>query len=281
MATSKFLLSAIGAVVTGGFTTTLLLQNQALERVRDENRSLQQQIRGLCAAKEQLTKAQVNQNDLERLRRGQSELLRLRGEVGALREALKLAAQQPAPPETGSGTPPEATAGVTRLQASVRAQVGSGETLLTGGWASEPGNRIFVMATPLVQGDNGDQVQVTAKVIQVADAALAKVGLDTFGVEGSESSLKQVLPADQAKQLVDVLREADGVDLLAQPRVTASNGQQAQVQINSEPSGTVNQSAWLAITVVPVILGDKTTIDLSFRARINQPAVKDVFIPSF
>jgi hypothetical protein len=278
MAVSKFQLGAISALAIGGFAIALILQSQALERARDKNGSLQQQIQelsqDLSGVKAQFAKAQVDQDELERLRRGQSELLRLRGEVTALREASKLAARQSAPPATGSSIPPEATPGVTRLQASVRAQVGSGETLLTGGWTSKPGNRIFILATPVVQGDDADQVEVTAKVIQVADAALAKVGLDASAVEGRESSLKQVLPADKAKQLVDLLREADGVDLLAQPRVTTSDGEQAQVQIDPEASGTATHSGWLAITVVPVILGDKTTIDFSFQARINQSTPK-------
>jgi hypothetical protein len=277
MALSKLQLGAISAIVIGGLTTGLLFQRQSLARLRGENRTLQQQVQDLSAATDQLAKAQVDRNDLERLRRDQTELLRLRGEVTALRRASNAASRQTGPGDQGtpeSSATPEASPGAARLQASVRAEVGTGQTLLTGGWSSEPGKRIFIMATPLIQGENADQVQITTKVIEVADAALAKVGLDAFTVEGSESSLKQVLRGDQAEELVRVLRETDGVDLLAQPRITTSDGGQAEIQVIPEATGAAGQGGGCAINVVPVISGDKTAIDITLQAKLNRPAPK-------
>jgi hypothetical protein len=49
----------------------------------------------------------------------------------------------------------------------VHAQVGTGQSLLTGGWTNESGSRIYVMATPRVLGDNADQVGIKTAVFEV------------------------------------------------------------------------------------------------------------------
>jgi RNA polymerase sigma factor (sigma-70 family) len=275
MAISKLQMGALSAILIGGLTTALVVQHRSLARVLDARRSLQQEAQDLRDAKDQLARAQVDRDELERLRRQQSELLRLRGEVAALRRSSNAASRQTGPGDQGtpeSSATPKASPGAARLQASVRAQVGTGQTLLTGGWSNEPGKRIFLLSTPLIQGDNGDQVQITTKVIEVAEAALAKVGLDAFTVAGGGSSLKQVLRGDQAEELVRVLRETDGVDLLAQPRITVSDGRQAEIQGIPEGTGAAGQGGGCAINVVPIISGDKTAVDITLQARINRPA---------
>lgn len=275
MAISKIQVGALSAILIGGLTTALVVQHRSLARVLDAHRSLQQEVQDLRDAKDQLARAQVDRNELERLRRDHSELLRLRGEVAVLRRASNAASRQAGPGDQGtpeSSATPEASPGAARLQASVRAQVGAGQTLLTGGWSNKPGKRIFLLSTPLIQGDNADQVQITTKVIQVADAALAKVGLDAFTVEGGESSLKQVLRRDQAEELVRVLRETDGVDLLSEPRITTLDGRQAEIRDIPEGTGAAGQGWGCAINVVPVISGDKTAVDITLQARINRPA---------
>ncbi|MGO9201365.1 MAG: sigma-70 family RNA polymerase sigma factor [Limisphaerales bacterium] len=275
MAISKIQMGALSAILIGGMTTALVVQHRSLAPVLDAHRSLQQEVQDLRDAKDQLARAQVDRNELERLRRGHSELLRLRGEVAVLRRASNAASRQTGPGDQGtpeSSATPEASPGAARLQASVRAQVGAGQTLLTGGWSNEPGKRIFLLSTPLIQGDNADQVQITTKVIEVADAALAKVGLDAFTVEGGESSVKQVLRGDQAEELVRVLRETDGVDLLSEPRITTLDGRQAEIRVIPEGTGAAGQGWGCAINVVPVISGDKTAVDITLQARINRPA---------
>jgi hypothetical protein len=279
MALSKLQLGAISAIVIGGLTTGLLFQRRSLARLRGENRTLQQQVQDLSAAKDQLAKAQVDRSDLEKRRRDQTELLRLRGEVTALRKGSKLAVVRPTPAdpsEPGASDAPGATSGVTLFQASVRAQVAPGQTLLTGGWASEPGKRVFVLATPRIQGDKADQVEIRTKLMEVPEAALARVGLDAFTVEGSESSLKQVFMADQAKALLRELEDTDGAKLLAETGILTDDGQPGEVQTHAEPVTEGGKQRLVpVINIVPVISGDKSTIDITLRAGINQLAAKN------
>jgi len=97
-------------VLTVGLTATVILQIQANNRLRDENRALQTQtaqLADLSAENERLAKAQTAAS--QNLAAEQfAELLRLRGEVGRLRKGLteatakqsKDAAEDPTPPET-------------------------------------------------------------------------------------------------------------------------------------------------------------------------------------
>ena len=87
---------AVSAVVVAGVGTTLVLQHQAQNRLRDENASLRAQI-------EQLNQAAENQRSANAADRAganaalsrdeQSELLRRRGEVGTLRNQQKTVAK--------------------------------------------------------------------------------------------------------------------------------------------------------------------------------------------
>ena len=81
---------AVGAVVVAGVGTTLVLEHQAVSRLRDENRALEQQVAQLSPQAEgRLSPSAVRTpgDDPASLREEQlRDLNRLRGEVGALRQ---------------------------------------------------------------------------------------------------------------------------------------------------------------------------------------------------
>jgi len=89
MAMSNLKLGAISAVAIGGFVTCLVVQHQALVRLREDNQSLRQQVDELRDTKSQLATATVDQGELARRQRDHSELLRLRGDVSVLRQQTK------------------------------------------------------------------------------------------------------------------------------------------------------------------------------------------------
>jgi hypothetical protein len=186
MTMTKLKLCIISGIVVAGMAIPLAIQRQSQARLREENQALREQVERLRGAEEQLAKAKVDQDELEKLRRSQSELLRLRGEVTALRNASRAAALQPSSADQinpGANGVPDAVISVTRLQASIRTRVGSGETLVTGGWIGGAGKRILMLATPTVIGENADLVNISTKVIEVPEAMLSKVGLDAFRTE--------------------------------------------------------------------------------------------------
>jgi hypothetical protein len=86
MATTKLKLG-IGALVIAGAATTLVLLHQSQTKLREENESFRQQIAQLKADNESLSSLAAQANKPAALPTDQfHELLRLRGEVGTLRE---------------------------------------------------------------------------------------------------------------------------------------------------------------------------------------------------
>lgn len=274
MTMTKVKFAIISVIAVAGVAIPLAIQNQSQARLREENQALRQQVEQLRGTEEQLAKAKVDQDELERLRRGQSELLRLRGEVTALRKASKATALQPLPAErvnVDASAVPDSVSPVTRLQAIIRTRVGSGDTLVTGGWISGPGKRIFVLATPSILGENADQVNINTKVVEVPEAVLPEVGFDTFRTEGAESSLQQVIAAAQVAILLKRLQATDGADLIAQSGISVSDGHQGQVRTSNEQTiDGAKVDLGPVIDIIPVISGDKKAIDLTLQVGINR-----------
>jgi RNA polymerase sigma factor (sigma-70 family) len=112
MAMSKLKLSAISALLVVGASTPIVLQQRALNRLRDENSALQQlaqQAEAVRVDKEalaqQLTKRSNDSLSSTQLR----ELLRLRGEVGLLRkDSQELARLRSGSSESARGPQPQA-----------------------------------------------------------------------------------------------------------------------------------------------------------------------------
>jgi RNA polymerase sigma factor (sigma-70 family) len=272
MVMSKLKLGIISAVVIGGLVVSLVVQHQSLARLREDNRSLQQQVEELRDAKNQLAQVAVDQDELAKRRRDQSELLRLRAEVTTLRKATQAATLQPlpaAPLSPGASAAPDTVLRVIRLEANVRTQVGSGQTLVTGGWVSELGKRTLVLVTPRVEGENADKVGIETKMIEVPEAVLSNVGLESLLAEGTETSLHKVIPADQAGTLLKTLQSSGGTQLIAQSSMSTPDGGQCQVQVTDEHDQLVVDGQKLSIgplvDIFPVISGDKSTVDITLR----------------
>src|SRR5439155_5108481 len=88
MAMTKLKLGIIGAIAVAGVATPLLLQHEAQVELREENRSLRQQIERQAqfkAENERLSNLIAQANGSQLSKDQLSELMRLRGEVGMLR----------------------------------------------------------------------------------------------------------------------------------------------------------------------------------------------------
>ncbi|MEO5802300.1 MAG: sigma-70 family RNA polymerase sigma factor, partial [Verrucomicrobiota bacterium] len=82
---TKLKLGIISAVVVAGVATPLVMQHQAIARLRSENNALQQK----SAPTVESSAPAANAEDLERIQKERRELYRLRGEVGQLRNRMK------------------------------------------------------------------------------------------------------------------------------------------------------------------------------------------------
>ena len=87
MTMTKLKLGIISAMVVAGVTTPLVFQHQSQVKLREDNQALWQQVTQLAAENERLSNLVARANSSQALANGQpGELLRLRGEVGVLRQ---------------------------------------------------------------------------------------------------------------------------------------------------------------------------------------------------
>jgi RNA polymerase sigma factor (sigma-70 family) len=87
MGMTKLKLGIISAIVVAGVATPLVLQHQSQVRLREDNQAFRQQVDQLAAENERLANLVARANSSQALAIDQpSEILRLRGEVGVLRQ---------------------------------------------------------------------------------------------------------------------------------------------------------------------------------------------------
>ncbi|HVV71002.1 MAG TPA: sigma-70 family RNA polymerase sigma factor [Verrucomicrobiae bacterium] len=277
-------LKMAAAFIIAGLGTALLVQHQSIRRAEAENAALGRRLEELRAAN-QAAQAAANKNQPEPTRRAESELMRLRGEVTTLRRELQSvasrglstnSAQNEPGPNTAPGRP-------NTLHANIRTEIPDGQTLLTGGWSTGSGSRVFVLATPTVllpdgnaaHGDPaGKQVNVKTRVLEVPDTLLTRVGLGALTVEGDESSSYNVLARDQLQRLLNELAAAGGTKVLSESSVTTLDARQAEIQTVDDKANGATENLSHTINVLPVISSDKSAIELTLDAGLTKPAIK-------
>ncbi len=208
-ATAKAKALLAGVVGIAALGTLLMAERQkqfqfAQAKLRQENEALRAEVQEAQElARQRQAQAEAYMSELQRLRQGQSDLLRLRGEVGRLRRQLEAASLQtnqtaPAAPEKDAST--NLLSGFTPLRASVRSRLASGQALVVGGWPGHQGERLLVLAVPRITGEDAD-VAVAFTAMELPERLLADFGLDGLRVQSSSSALSAVLPAAQLQAL--------------------------------------------------------------------------------
>ena len=273
MTLSKPKLALTVVAVLAGVATPLLMQHQSLLKMREETQSLRAQIERLRQENEQVAAPSVDSPEQEQLRKDQAELLRLRGEVNVLRRDLASAKSQPRqvaqnPPEVNSTT--NLPLVFAKLRSDVVAEVGEGQTLLTGGWEIGQGRHQLVLVSPRITGANGEQVFIQAFIVEAPDAVLAELGLDAIKVPGEESSIKEVLSAGRAEAIFEKLKGTEGVKFVAQPQALTLRGQEATVSV-TQPITIAGEPQHLGptIKVLPSVLDDGRTLNIRVAAEVG------------
>jgi RNA polymerase sigma factor (sigma-70 family) len=210
--------------------------------------------------------------DNERLNRNTGELLRLRSEVGRLRneaEAAALDAKDAGKIQGGSLQDYSAPPVRTLLSTGV-ATAAWGQSIATGGWKTPSGNRAIVLAT-LQRGDDGKQVTINSKILEYTEEAGEKLGLARFAVDGQSTLNAHILELEQSQTLLRTAEAVEGVELLTAPSVLTLSGRQAQVQtvqIHQTPSGD-EYSTGPVLDFIPTISPDGQSVRVVIGAQIN------------
>ncbi len=275
MAPTQLKVGIVGTLVLGSLTTALVLENHERARLRDGNSAIREELDRLRAENQRLIGSSKDEGELERSREERAELARLRGEVSALRrqnkeltDRLKEAASRES---FGNNGNPTTTPVVSTFRTDVRANVESGQMLITGGWRTGLGKHMLLLMAPRPNfGGDSQAVLVESHFVDVPDQVLTALGLGAIATDANESSAKEVLAAADADSIVAKLRESEGVDFISSPRVLTRNGQQAQLQVTQQRmvDGTMH-TLGPVINVVPTISSDGASVDVNVVAEVN------------
>src|SRR5579872_101849 len=171
--------------------------------------------------------------------------------------------------------------GVQRFGAKIRVALGSGQTLVTGGWSPEPGKRIVAFVT-LVQidaagnrappGTSSGQISLESRVVSGKPEVFDKLGLQTVTAPGRESTVEKTMTSAEAETLASALEKADDTDLLAAPRVTTLDHSPAEVSVvQNEMIAGQEQEVGLRVGTVPLQSWPDGSVDLGVVMRLTEP----------
>lgn len=202
------------------------------------------------------------------------ELARLRNEVTRLRnEARSATSTSPAAPSpkvapTGSAPQQPAQSGITTFTSTLSANVGLGQALAVGGWASPTsGKRIVGLISPDLHADSPGSILVTMRLIEFPDATMEQLGLHGLRTDGTSSQSQAVFSAEQLKVLLDLTEKTAGIDVMSAPRVVTRSGTQARISVRqAHPDGT--QTGPL-INLTPTLDATGTAVRLDVGMELN------------
>ncbi|MBC8039956.1 MAG: hypothetical protein H7Y06_05385 [Opitutaceae bacterium] len=151
------------------------------------------------------------------------------------------------------------------LSSSLRAEMKSGEAIVTGGYRLPDGKRLYAFATPVLDVAGGtDAVLIESRYLAVTDAAGATVGLDSLATN-ADNTLQhgEVWLAEEQREVMGKLVGSEGVDLVVYPSVRVQPGGSALVEVGG-----------ITLKVTPELAkgGDGLNVEL----RLEQPSVKPV-----
>jgi RNA polymerase sigma factor (sigma-70 family) len=283
---TKGTVAAVGAALLG--VATVVVQHRQLGELREENRALRVRGAQLESLKEENTRLQngrIDSDEINRLRKEQRELFRLRGETAGLRRELAEARAQK-PGQTKAVLPPldltktDDSYWVRNFTQELNAKVPAGHTLLLGGWETKPGKRTFVLTSPyrmdavgnVTSDPNANQVTIESYIVELTEAAAHKLGLSQFApANGDQEGLHQLFRNEETQDLLKRIKETEGADLLSSPRISTLSGRQAAVSI-AEPFQAPNGHELQVgpeISILPKIDSKTDGIELAVKAEMN------------
>jgi hypothetical protein len=160
----------------------------------------------------------------------------------------------------GAPVAPSQTA-IAPFTGTVQATLGSGQTLVTGGWPTVDGKRTLAFSTPTVTDDGN--VLVETAYVELPEEMLAGQGWEDYRAVTSATSAIGMLTAEKEAQFLAALQGTEGVSILSSPKVLTPSGTIASIYIGD--AAGVGQE----VTIAPVVSADGQSVNLSVSHLIQ------------
>lgn len=148
------------------------------------------------------------------------------------------------------------------MSSSLRAEMKSGEAIVTGGYRLPDGKRLYAFATPVLeQADGAESVRIEGRYLALTDAAVASAGLEGLATNAANTLQHgEVWVADERKAVIEQLAAAEGTDVMSYPSVSVKPGFSALIEAGG-----------IQLKITPERADDRD--GLSVELRLEQPAV--------
>lgn len=207
------------------------------------------------------------------------ELARLRVEVTRLRNEVQ--STRPSFPSSRlpliTNAPPAQAAvlAVMTLTARLSANVGLGQALAVGGWiAPGSGRRIVGLISPELDGSAPGAILVTARIVELADADMEKLGLHTLRTDRANSQAQKMFTVEQFKALVASAEKLKGTSVVAMPHIVTESGRPAQIAVREmrEDGPTTGQMINFTSTLDATRTSVRLDMNMELKLLTTAPA---------
>jgi RNA polymerase sigma factor (sigma-70 family) len=267
---------ALSALFLIALITALTLVQRSRTHLAAEMSALRSQNEKKRSATErnrQTADPSAEGSELQRLRKAQRDPMRLRAASTEPRHQVESPPR--ADPSEAEPEPPlmaEPDSPVVKYFANPSAKLARGQTLVTGGWRTESGNRTLLLVTPEISEGDAGVKQVNFQMVWVAgpDDVLAELGLDGLFTDNRTNDAAHLLSQAQTRILMAGLVGGTGVEVLTAPRVTTKEGLQARIDVTqskTEEGGTLQVGPAVELTHT---IGADGTLDLTVNAQFSE-----------
>lgn len=146
------------------------------------------------------------------------------------------------------------------LSSSLRAELKSGEVVVTGGYKLPDGTRLYAFVQPTVERVDGvDVVNIASTFRMLSDETGRKVGLENLATNAANTLQHgEVWAAEEQAAVLGILESAPGQRGISYPGVKVPNG-----------VSSVIEAGLLRLKVTPKVGADSGILD--FEVRLEQP----------
>ena len=149
------------------------------------------------------------------------------------------------------------------MSSALRAELKSGEVVVTGGYRLPDGTRLYAFVQPFVEQapDGADMVRISSQFRSLADGVGAAAGLDNLATNAANTLQHgEVWVADEQREILELIDPIPGVSGMSAPSVTVKPGASSVIELGD-----------MRLKVTPLLAADRESLD--FEVRLEQPQV--------
>ena len=151
------------------------------------------------------------------------------------------------------------------ISSTLRANLKSGEVVVTGGYRLPDGTRAYAFVHPVVgQADGRDVVTIGGEIRAVDEATGAAVGLDNLATNADNTMQHgEVWVEDERRVIYEALDHVSAPAAISLPRMTVVPGRTSTIAVGD-----------MSLTVTPTLGADRENLDFEVRlerAKVVEP----------